>query len=165
MNKTTTGLPLRSGLLALALFGLAPLARADIFLCVDAQGRKELTDTNRPGCKPLDVPGAIPAPKRGSGGGRASSTPVATPAGFPKVDSAQQKERDANRREILEAELAQEERKLNELRKEFNNGEPERQGGEKNYAKYQERVAQLKEAISRTEKNIEALRREIGNIK
>ncbi|MGV3741728.1 MAG: DUF4124 domain-containing protein, partial [Burkholderiaceae bacterium] len=48
---------------------------------------------------------------------------------------------------------------------EYNNGEPERQGNERNYAKYQERVASMKEDLNRTEKNIEALKREIGNLK
>jgi hypothetical protein len=51
------------------------------------------------------------------------------------------------------------------LKKEFQNGEPERQGGERNYAKYQERVAMMKEEMQRAEKNIEALRREISQLK
>ncbi|HBI67691.1 MAG TPA: DUF4124 domain-containing protein, partial [Massilia sp.] len=38
-------------------------------------------------------------------------------------------------------------------------------GNERNYAKYQERVGQMREDIGRTERNIEALRREIGNIR
>ncbi|UUZ50329.1 hypothetical protein LP420_10685 [Massilia sp. B-10] len=58
-----------------------------------------------------------------------------------------------------------EKKKLAEMKKEFNNGEPERQGNERNYAKYQERVEQMKDSISRAEKNIEALEREIANIK
>jgi len=56
-----------------------------------------------------------------------------------------------------------EEQKLASLKKEFNNGEPERQGDERNFAKYQERVASMKEDLDRTEKNVEALKREIGN--
>ena len=72
---------------------------------------------------------------------------------------------DDDRRTILEDELRAEERKLADLKRDFNNGEPERQGNEKNYAKYQERVAQMRDDISRSEKNIEALRREIANIR
>ena len=41
----------------------------------------------------------------------------------------------------------------------------ERQGNERNYAKYQERVAQMKDDLGRAEKNVEALKREIANIK
>ena len=58
-----------------------------------------------------------------------------------------------------------EERKLAALRQEYNNGEPDRRGDERNFAKYQERVALMKDDVSRTEKNIEALKREIGNLK
>ena len=46
-----------------------------------------------------------------------------------------------------------------------NNGEPERRGDERNFAKYQERTAAMKEDLDRAEKNIEALKREIGNLK
>jgi predicted RNase H-like nuclease (RuvC/YqgF family) len=81
------------------------------------------------------------------------------------VDSAEQKARDADRRQILTDELNAEMQKLGELRREFNNGEPERRGDERNYAKYQERVAGLKTSIARSEQNVEALKREIANIR
>ena len=145
-------------------------ARADIYLCLDASGRRELTDMNRPGCKPIEATGAIPAPSSrpaSTPAPRAARTtaPTVTPASFPRVDSAQQRVRDNDRREILTEELRNEERKLIELRRDFNNGEPERQGNERNYAKYQERVGSMRDNISRSEKNIEALRRELSNIK
>jgi hypothetical protein len=162
MTTTFPGFPLRSSLLALALSAVAPLAWADIYLCVDANGRKELTDTKRPGCKALSVPSAIPAPAARRDGAK---VPVVTPNGFPKVDNAQQKARDADRKSILESELRTESAKLKELQKEYNAGQPERQGNEKNYQKYLDRVAALKDSITRTEKNIEALNREISNIK
>lgn len=152
----------------LALLALAGAAQAQqIFLCVDAEGRKELTDTRKGNhCKALDVPGAqIPAPARD--GARRASVPAAAvpPASFPRVDSAEQKARDADRRAILTDELNTENRKLAELRKEYNNGEPERRGDERNAAKYQERVAGLKDSIARAEQNVEALKRELANIK
>jgi ubiquinone biosynthesis protein UbiJ len=62
-------------------------------------------------------------------------------------------------------EVRAEESRLSELRRDYQNGEPERLGSERNYAKYQERVAQMKDDILRTEKNVEALKREIGNLK
>lgn len=154
---------MRSSAVLLALCG-AGLAHAEsvIYKCVDDSGRVEFTDQNRRGCKILDVPGSIPAPARAAGGARA---PVLTPGAFPRVDSAQQKARDNDRREILHEELRNEERKLAELRRDYNGGEPERQGNEKNYAKYQARVADMKDSIGRTERNIDALRREIDSIR
>ena len=151
----------------LALLAVSGAAQAQqIFLCVDAEGRKELTDTRKgKNCKTLDLPGAaIPAP----GGARRSATPSApavAPANFPRVDSSEQKARDADRRAILTDELNTENRKLADLRKEFNNGEPERRADERNAAKYQERVAGLKDSIARAEQNVEALKRELANIK
>ncbi|WP_198116564.1 DUF4124 domain-containing protein [Massilia rhizosphaerae] len=149
-------------------------ARADsvVYKCLDKNGRVEFTDINKPGCKVLDLPGYIaapaPAPRAAppvtmrQGTGR---PPTASPVNFPRVDTATQRARDDDRRAILEDELRSEEKKLADLKRDFNNGEPERQGNEKNYAKYQERVAQMRDDIGRSEKNVEALKREISNIR
>ena len=51
------------------------------------------------------------------------------------------------------------------MKKEFNGGEPERRGDEKNFAKYQERTDKLKADLTRSESNIESLRREISAIR
>ncbi|MCL6483852.1 MAG: DUF4124 domain-containing protein, partial [Janthinobacterium lividum] len=69
------------------------------------------------------------------------------------------------RRQILQDELRSEEQKLAAQRLELNAGQPERQGNERNYAKYQERVAQLRDNLGRTQQNVEALKREIANIR
>ncbi len=161
MNTRTLVL---NGLALLAVSGAAQAQQ--IFLCVDADGRKELTDTRKgKNCKTLDLPGAtIPAPG-GARRGTAPSTPAVAPANFPRVESSEQKARDADRRAILTDELNTENRKLADLRKEFNNGEPERRADERNAAKYQERVAGLKDSIARAEQNVEALKRELANIK
>jgi hypothetical protein len=151
----------------LALLALSGAAQAQqIFLCVDAEGRKELTDTRKgKNCKPLDLPGAsIPAPSAHRGGGTPAA-PAVAPANFPRVDTSEQKARDADRRAILTDELNTENRKLADLRKEFNNGEPERRADERSAAKYQERIAGLKDSIARAESNVEALKRELANIK
>ncbi len=80
-----------------------------------------------------------------------------------RVDSADQKARDADARAILEAELKKAEARQAELLKEYNNGEPEKIGPEhKNYQKYLDRVADLKAAIDRNDKDIAGLRRELG---
>lgn len=160
-----------AAILALAAGLVHPGARADsaVYKCVDKSGHVEFTDINKPGCKVLDLPGYLPAPRAPTppaamhqGAARPASSP--SPASFPRVDSYTQHARDDERREILEDELHAEEQKLAGLKRDFNNGEPERQGNEKNYAKYQERVAQMRDDISRSEKNVEALKREIANI-
>lgn len=66
---------------------------------------------------------------------------------------------------MLEAELSEEERKLQALQAEYNNGQPERQGNERNYQKYLDRTAQLKSDIERSQANVESIRRELSNLK
>jgi chromosome segregation ATPase len=85
-----------------------------------------------------------------------------SPASFPRVDRDTQRTRDSDRRRILEDELKAEEDRLARLRAEFNNGEPERRGDERNFALYQERIQRLREDIARVETNVGALRREIA---
>ena len=89
--------------------------------------------------------------------------PAATsgPSGT-KVDPAEQKARDNDARRILEGELKREEDRLAAMKTEYNNGQPERQGNEKNYQKYIDRVADMKSAIDRKESDIAALKREIA---
>ncbi|MBI3283407.1 MAG: DUF4124 domain-containing protein [Burkholderiales bacterium] len=158
-------------LIALFFFGVlhgVAHAESDVYLCVDEHGKKEYKNTGATkGCKKVELIGitVVPAPVLPSSAKKAPGKAASSPADFPKVDEGTQKARDSDRKQILQEELKSEEQKLAELKKEYNNGEPERRGDERNYAKYQERTIMMKDDISRTEKNIEALRREIGNLK
>jgi hypothetical protein len=107
---------------------------------------------------------------QGASGGGASTpsnkiaTAAASSAGN-RIDSADQKARDADARQILEAELKKAEARQAELVKEFNNGEPEKQGGEaRNYQKYLDRVAELKASIARNQSDIAGLKRELDRL-
>ena len=161
-SRLTRSICRRAPLLLLA--GLAGGAHAgNVYKCIDASGHPTFTDVNGRGCTVLILDSTIPAPPQHRSAAPARS--AAAPADFPKVNTSQQRARDDDRREILNDELRSEEKKLGELRRDFNNGEPERQGGERNFAKYQERVAQMRDNIGRAEKNIDALKREIANIR
>ena len=72
--------------------------------------------------------------------------------------------RDLERKQILDTELKAEQKKLADLTAEYKNGEPDRLGNERNFAKYQERTASLKQDINRAQQNIDALQREIGGL-
>jgi hypothetical protein len=141
-------------------------AESTVYLCVDAKGNKEYTNTPSKGCKKMSLPGltTVSAPKRTSASA-ANGAKSASANGFPKVNEQTQKTRDSDRKQILQDELRMEEEKLAKLKAEYKGGEPERNGDEKNYAKYQERTAKMKEEVERAEKNVEALKREIGNLK
>ena len=92
-----------------------------------------------------------------------ASAPAARP-GEGKVDPAAQRARDSDARRILGDELQREEERLAEMRKELNNGEPERRGDERNYQRYLDRVAEMKAALARKEADVAALRRELAKL-
>ncbi len=162
MNRLLSGLILLVGVQALAH------AQGDVFVCVDENGKKLYQNKGAgKGCKKMDLQDitVVPAPALPAPGKKTQGKPASSPSDFPKVDEGTQKARDSDRKLILQEELKAEQQKLANLKKDYNNGEPERQGNERNFAKYQERTNLMKDDIGRTEKNIEALQREIANAK
>ncbi len=102
---------------------------------------------------------------------RVASAPAAAPAAGgsasrpgDRVDPAAQRARDTDARRILTEELRREEERLTMLQKEFNGGQPERRGDERNFQKYLDRVAEMKANIARKESDVASLRREIGKL-
>lgn len=144
------------------LFTAGASAQTKIFRCGNSYTNDE-AQAKSMGCKPVEGGNVtVVQGTRVNGGAAASAVkPVVAPGS--KVDAGEQKARDGEARAILEAELKKAEARRAELQKEYNNGEPEKLGPEtKNYQKYLDRVAELKEAIDRSERDIEGLRREIG---
>jgi hypothetical protein len=92
------------------------------------------------------------------------ATAAASGSGGVRVDPVAQRARDSDARRILEGELRAEEEKLALMQKEFNNGQPERQGDEKNFQKYLDRVSDMRAAIARKQTDIAALQREIKKL-
>lgn len=118
------------------------------------------------GCRTIDgapitiVQGGKPRPAAAASGANGSA-PRASDA---KVDPASQRQRDSDARRILEAELRREEERLAQLKRDYNNGEPERRGDERNYQKYLDRTAEMKAAITRSEADVAAIRRELAKV-
>ncbi|PXW94562.1 hypothetical protein C7444_11353 [Sphaerotilus hippei] len=162
---------------AALLIGLAAAAQAQerqVYRCPGNLYTDQLTprEAQERGCKTLDgLPVSViqspvrraPAATGGSAPVAAGSAPV-SPRPDLRIDSRDQRARDSDARRILESELRKEEERLSQLKKEFNQGEPERRGDERNYARYQERVAEMKAAIARKEADIAALRRELAKL-
>jgi len=126
-------------------------------LYTNALSAKEARDK---GCRTLEGTPitVIASPKRA---GSAAPSPSAAAN---RIDPQLQRARDSDARRILEAELRREEDRLSELRKEYNNGEPERLGNERNYQKYIDRTADLKASIARKESDIAAIKRELAKV-
>ena len=91
-----------------------------------------------------------------------AAVPSSSAGSGARIDPVAQRARDSDARRILENELKTEEDRLAAMQRDFNNGEPERQGDEKNFQKYLDRTAELKASIARTETDIAAITRELA---
>ena len=158
--------------LVLACAGV-PAVASTVYKCpgppvlyTDAISPKEAKDK---GCTALESAPVtvIGAPPKGRGPTPAPSPAAASASGSPgtaRIDPAEQRARDSDRKQILVAELKKEEQALAQLQAEYNNGEPERRGDEKNYQKYLDRVAEMKAGIARKESDVAALKRELAKL-
>ena len=154
-------------LVALATLSLpAGVAAQDkIYRCNNNVYTNTLQDPRTQGCKPMEG-GNVTVVQGTRAASPAGQVPVkvatATQAGQ-RVDAAEQRSRDSDARLILDSELKKAEARQSELLKEYNNGEPEKQGGEaRNHQKYLDRVAELKAALARNESDITGIRRELA---
>jgi hypothetical protein len=161
------------------------LAQADIYKAVDADGHVTYSSTPIEGGKKIilePLPTMMPANKSRS------------PGNFPKVDGATQKGRDDTRYTILQNELTNEEKLLEEARQNLKEGEenPEvfkqtivvgakvvgkRPDGSpitepitevvtrRNTAKYDEKIKSLTDNVELHQKNIDALKTELSKVK
>lgn len=114
------------------------------------------------------VEGTTPQTGASPRGTNASRNGAATPGTRPvteRVDPAAQRNRDNEARAILETELRKAEERLAQARKDYADGEPEKQGIEsRNYQRYLDRVAELKAAVARAESDVAGIRRELGRL-
>jgi hypothetical protein len=134
-----------------------------VYRCPGNVYTSEITDKEAKdrGCRTIEgAPITIVAPPKP----RPQAASGARGEGEGKVDAKDQRARDSDARKILEAELKREEEALAVLQKDFNNGEPERQGGERNYQRYLDRVEEMRKAIERKQADIAAIRRELAKL-
>jgi hypothetical protein len=135
---------------------------SEIYKCVDAAGRPLYTSDKRETagrkCELVSrqinvVPAQKPPQQR------------AAPGTFPRETPTQRAVAKDRQREILENELASEQQLLAKAKQELAEQESVRSGDERNYARVLDRLQPYKDSVDLHEKNIEALRRELGNLK
>ena len=135
----------------------------EIWKCKSADGHWTYTNDRREAekqkCEVVTrqvnvAPAQKPPPPRNTNG---KDFPRETPQ-----DSANAK---ARQRDILEKELTQEQQALAKAKEELAAQENVRYGNERNYARVEERLQPFKDSVETHEKNIEALRRELGNLR
>lgn len=109
-----------------------------------------------PGTRATAQAPAVRAPSAATSGVSTATAALA------RTSTAEQKARDADARLILETELKKAQSRHAELLKDYNNGEPEKIGGEaRNYQKYLDRVADMKASLLRNERDMDSIRREL----
>ena len=159
---------MRSVILAI-LLGVSGLAFGDIYECMEPSGAKLFTsdpkEAKAKGCKAMNLgpPNTVSTTKTQPQTGKAASQP--TPANFPKVDQDTQKQRDSDRRRLLEQELANEEKLLAQAKKELAEQESVRLGSEFNYQRVLNRLEPYKKQVALHESNVANLKREISGIR
>jgi hypothetical protein len=162
------GLPMRFFMFSLVLLGLSAPVRAEIWECVDSNGNKRFTNVKAEaaGCKPMNLPpvSTVPAPPKPPGKGGEAKPPAAAGT-FPKVDAPTQQQRDAERRRILEQELASEQKLLDQAKKDLAEQEAIRLGSERNFQRVLDRLEPFKKKVALHENNIANLRKELSSLR
>jgi hypothetical protein len=160
----------RIGALLLLTLGLATGGQVraqqvtEIWKCQDERGRPLYTSDKRETAgKKCEVVSrevnVLPVPPGAKPGAKAPPPP-----GFPKESANDRAAAKAKQRETLEKELGQEQQMLAEAKRKLAEQEAIRTGDEKNYARVLARLQPYKDAVDVHEKNVEALRRELGNL-
>ena len=165
-----------------AVVALPPMAAlADIHRCIDADGLVTFTDSPSRKFKECTLlyrdvappaprgPGA-PAQAQGQGQGQAASRPRADspgnvtranpgPENFPRVERSEQRDRDLKARQIVERELTSEQRLLEEARRQIAALGPAAAD------RTDPRVREWQGAVSRHERNIAEIQRQLAVMK
>ena len=156
----------------LGVFLLAAVAgpvQADIWECEEPGGGKRFTNikAEAKGCKQITVTPAVVSspPPSGASAPRNSDTRSSSPESFPKVAPQVQQQRDTDRRKILETELVNEEKNLQDARRDLAEQENTRLGSERNAQRMIDRIEPYQKKVKLHEDNIGNLRRELGNIR
>ncbi len=164
------GLTMRSLSGALMLLVLAGPLHADIWECEEPGGGKRFTNikTQATGCKQLTVTPNIvssPPPPGAKAAPRGEGRPSASPESFPKVTPQVQQTRDNDRKKILETELINEEKNLQDAKLELAAQENTRLGSERNAQRMLDRIEPYQKKVKLHEDNIANLRKELSNIR
>lgn len=130
------------------------------------------TQAKERGCKVVEggnvtiVQGARPASGGAPAARGASAASPGAASSAPKVGSADQKARDSDARAILEEELRKAQARYEDLKKEYNDGFPQRTALEmRNPQGWIERTAEIKANLARAEADVEGIKRELARLR
>jgi len=147
-------------------------SQGQIYRCGNTYTNDPVDAKNR-GCRLLDG-GAVTIVQgrdagKGDGTGQRATASAVRSQGArseaERVDSAAQRARDSDARDILHTELRRAEERLTELQQEYNQGQPTRLASERGQPqRYDERVADLKSRIERAQADVAGIQRELDRL-
>ena len=146
MNKVLLAIPLLLPLTAVA---------STLYKCTEESGAVLYTNqkTSKKNCTVLSQ--QLPPPPPGSNGTKQRPAAAPTPGDFPRVSGNEQKARDSDRRAILDKELANELQNAEKARKAlFDAG-----------SQPPEKLQPLRDTAALHERNVESLKKELGNLR
>lgn len=151
-----------------------PAVAQQIYRCTSNNGISEyinnVKEAQSRSCKPMTGGNVTVVQGTAVSGSPPAKTPARNASGSSTGPSrfeggSDQRARDSDSRVILEAELKTAGARLAELQKEYNNGEPEKQGIEsRNYQRYLDRVAEMKDGLARQQSDVAGIKREIARL-
>ncbi|HLP80373.1 MAG TPA: DUF4124 domain-containing protein [Nitrosomonas sp.] len=143
---------IKNSLLLVVLIFFSVQLQAEVYKQIDANGNITYTNVPSGNGKKLDLPAIVVVPSTKS----------------EEIDDRIIKRRESFKiddlREELYRKISDEENRLNEVKNEYKNGEPDRLGSERNYQRYLNRVERLREEINVRERNLNLLREEARKI-
>lgn len=143
---------IKNSLLLVVLIFFSVQLQAEVYKQIDANGNITYTNVPSGNGKKLDLPAIVVVPSTKS----------------EEIDDRIIKRRESVKiddlREELYRKISDEENRLNEVKNEYKNGEPDRLGSERNYQRYLNRVERLREEINVRERNLNLLREEARKI-
>ncbi|MDK9704227.1 MAG: DUF4124 domain-containing protein [Sulfuritalea sp.] len=145
---------MKKALLAIPLLLPLTAAASTLYKCTDDSGVVLYTNQKTPkkSCTVLSYQ-SPPAPAGSAARPRAAATP--TPGDFPRVSGSEQKARDSDRRAILDKELANELQSLESAKKTLS------EAG----SQAPEKLQPLRDTVALHQRNVEALKKELGNLR
>jgi hypothetical protein len=134
----------------LALFSFSCTTQSEVYKLVDENGNVTYSNTPLKDSRKLSLPPLIVMP------GTDLESKIRTPKPSENYNEKQRK--------IVKKMIADEVKLLEDKKKEYNDGEPERFGSERNYQRYLDRIQRLKEEIVLHEENIRSLEIELQDL-
>ena len=134
----------------LALFSFSFTTQSELYKHVDESGNVTYSNTSLKDSKKLNLPPLTVMPK----------TNLESKTKAPKPSGNYNKEQ----RKQVKKMIADEIKFLEDKKKEYNDGKPERFGSERNYQRYLDRIQRLKDEIALHEENIKALEIELHDL-